>query len=225
MHIFLLNVPAMIDNMDDYINMLSYQRAEKVKRLKNVKSKLANIFSELMIKYLVNKELSIDYDKIQFNCNQYGKPHVMGLENFHYNISHSADYIVCAVHKKSIGIDMERVRNININISERFFSKYEYNYINQREDKTQAFFDIWTLKESIIKADGRGMNIPLSSFSAVDCNYNIKTVSQDIGHEYFLKQYNNVLHDYKIAVCSPDDNFEDKIVNLDYKDLLKKGKS
>lgn len=139
MHVFLLRVPHAIDNMN-YADILSCQRIKKVNRLKSSKLKCVSIFSELMVKYLVKKEFDIDYNKIEFACNEYGKPYVKNLDNFHYNVSHSGDYIICAVNKGPIGIDIEMARNINMNIAERFFCQYERNYINQKEnDKLNAF--------------------------------------------------------------------------------------
>jgi len=61
----------------------------------------------------------------------------------------------------------DSTRKIDIKIADRFFSKQESEVLGQtmEERKKSVFFDFWTLKESYIKAKGRGLSIPLDKFS------------------------------------------------------------
>lgn len=95
--------------------------------------------------------------------NNYKKPFVNGLLNF--NISHSGDYVVCAFTTlpEAIGIDIEQVRYIEIEDFKDIFTTTEWNHIENATHPESAFFKLWTIKESVIKADGRGLHIPLKS--------------------------------------------------------------
>jgi 4'-phosphopantetheinyl transferase len=70
------------------------------------------------------------------------------------------------------GIDIEKVRpNVeNLAIAERFFSANETEWLRSRSSDQRAlgFFRLWSVKESILKADGKGMTIPLSSIDALN---------------------------------------------------------
>jgi len=63
---------------------------------------------------------------------------------------------------------------------QKIFSKEEASDLFAKEDneKTEYFFELWTLKESYIKADGRGLSLPLNSFFFRIENDNVIFVSE-----------------------------------------------
>lgn len=88
-----------------------------------------------------------------------GKPYLEGVKSFHFNLSHSGDYVVCAVGDKPIGVDIQEYRKGTERIPGRFFLKEEQEEIEGvEEDKRQArFFRYWTAKEAYGKLTGKGM--------------------------------------------------------------------
>jgi phosphopantetheinyl transferase len=46
-----------------------------------------------------------------------------------------------------------------MNVADRYFDKTECMKIDLSENPQKAFFDFWSLKESAIKCDGRGVEI------------------------------------------------------------------
>jgi phosphopantetheinyl transferase len=46
-----------------------------------------------------------------------------------------------------------------MNVADRYFDKMECMNIDLSENPQKAFFDFWSLKESAIKCDGRGVEI------------------------------------------------------------------
>jgi 4'-phosphopantetheinyl transferase len=54
-----------------------------------------------------------------------------------------------------------------MDIAKRFYSEKEYAFLMKCEEKSRLvmFYDIWTKKESLIKAVGKGLSIPLKSFT------------------------------------------------------------
>ncbi|MFD2875899.1 4'-phosphopantetheinyl transferase family protein [Paenibacillus rhizoplanae] len=49
--------------------------------------------------------------------------------NLKFNISHSGDWVVVAIDSMEIGIDIEQIITMNLEIAERFFAQEEYKYI------------------------------------------------------------------------------------------------
>ena len=90
-----------------------------------------------------------------------GKPQVPGFLPF--NITHSGHVVACAVLEGDgvIGIDCEKVRPIEVIKFTKQFSPPEMQWILAAQDPQIRFFDAWTMKEAVMKADGRGMRIPL----------------------------------------------------------------
>lgn len=93
----------------------------------------------------------------EINITEYGRP-VWPLENGDANISHSVDRVVVAVSDYgSVGIDIERKSQIDINEYRTGFSVVEWeSIIVENDGQLDAFYEMWTKKEAVIKADGRG---------------------------------------------------------------------
>lgn len=86
---------------------------------------------------------------------------------FKFNISHSGAWVVCAIADTEVGIDVEEIKPIDFSVSQCFFSKREHQQLMmQREELRLAYFyNLWTMKESYIKCKGKGLSIPLNSFT------------------------------------------------------------
>lgn len=92
----------------------------------------------------------------------YGRPFIAGAPDF--NISHSGIHVACAIatHGK-VGVDIEAPSDIMLDDFRKFIRGEEWDAIQCADDKMKCFFDLWTAKESVIKADGRGLSLPLTS--------------------------------------------------------------
>lgn len=112
-------------------------------------------------------------ERIVFGHNDFGKPHLKGGgRRLHFNVSHTEGLIALAVVlDHDIGVDVESVnRKADImKLAERYFSPEEFHGLQELQAKRakQRFFDLWTLKESYIKACGEGLHIPLEEFTFV----------------------------------------------------------
>lgn len=108
-----------------------------------------------------------------FELNQWGKPNIIAEQNpdkLVFNLSHTDGLIACAITKKhQLGVDVENItrEGETIKIADRYFSPREYQKLIALpvEKQNDRFFDLWTLKESYIKACGLGLAIPLDEFS------------------------------------------------------------
>jgi 4'-phosphopantetheinyl transferase len=83
----------------------------------------------------------------------------------YFNISHSGKLVVCALSLSgSIGVDTEVHREIAVGTYASFFSVNEFRMIQEESAPNlvnKTFFRFWCRKEALIKADGRGLGIPL----------------------------------------------------------------
>lgn len=98
---------------------------------------------------------------------KYGKPNFHGKINFNY--SHSGDYVVLAVDENSVGIDIEKINNKDVVISERIFSNEELNWMNEK-DKILRFFIIWCKKESYVKCKGETIDFSIKNLNVLRFN-------------------------------------------------------
>ncbi len=99
-------------------------------------------------------------DKLQYTA--WKKPFFPGGPEF--NISHSGNRVVCILGTTArIGIDIEVVKAFSFDGFEEQFAPAEWAAIQTGTSPVAAFFHFWTAKESLIKADGRGLGVPLQA--------------------------------------------------------------
>ena len=105
-----------------------------------------------------------DLENVSFGEN--GKPFLPGA-GVEFNLSHAGDYAVCAVGGAALGCDIERVQTYSMSVARRFFCERETRLLEAAvtpEEQQDLFFRLWTLKESYLKAVGKGLSQPLGSF-------------------------------------------------------------
>lgn len=95
-----------------------------------------------------------------------GKPFIVDRGNVFFNISHSGDYVVCAVSDEEIGVDIEKRSKARMEVAGRFFHKQEVRELEMTPDSERngLFYDYWSIKESFLKYIGTGLTRPLNSF-------------------------------------------------------------
>jgi 4'-phosphopantetheinyl transferase len=88
-----------------------------------------------------------------------------------FNISHSGNRVVCILGTNArIGIDIEILKPFSFEGFEQQFTTAEWAAIQTAPSSMTAFYHFWTAKESLIKADGRGLGIPLQELDLTKSN-------------------------------------------------------
>jgi 4'-phosphopantetheinyl transferase len=108
----------------------------------------------------------------RFEVNEYGCPRVAGEQlrgrPLTFNISHTNDLVVLAIREQgAVGVDVEAWdRSANVDVADHFFSSREVAQLGQLppEQQRQRFMELWTFKESYIKARTMGLALPLNQF-------------------------------------------------------------
>ncbi len=169
--------------------------------------KSTNNLSLLLAKYAIKDVYKIDATILY---NHYGKPVVKDYNDIHFNITHSGDYIICAVSDYPIGIDLEKIEEIEVlDLAKSYFTKEEYQQLLKEINPINKFFELWTIKESYLKFKGVGLKGKLNSFSIQD------NMILENGSVAYFKQYN--LHpQYKLTICSSCDYFKSQFILVHY---------
>nr|WP_143192121.1 hypothetical protein [Paenibacillus helianthi] len=81
------------------------------------------MLAEVLIRRIIYDDLNIFNKDIVFGTNEYGKPFLENVTDFHFDISHAESWVVCATSKHPVGIDIEHVKPIDFEIAKRYFSK------------------------------------------------------------------------------------------------------
>lgn len=211
------------ERIDSLGLLISLEKRNKIQRLINRQDKLRALIGEILIRTMIVEERSIDNGDIIFEKNRYGKPYLRNYQGLDFNISHSGDFVICAIDNKPIGVDIEEIKNIEYqDIAKEFFTFSEFQYITKRDSHSclSKFYEVWTLKESYIKCCGKGLTIPLKSFSIDKDNYGgIKIVHGRREENYTLETFDFHMG-YKVSVCSKNKIIANPITILDQNQLI-----
>lgn len=223
---YILKIDRNIEK-DDFDRLLSYvseEKKERISRFHRFEDAQRTLLGDVLARYAICKRLGIRNRDLGFGTNEYGKPILLEPHGIHFNISHSENWGVCAVDDTAVGIDVEMIKPIDFKIAERFFSRDEYiSLINQPEEiKLMYFYMIWTLKESYIKTEGKGLSIPLNSFIIrIEDNDISVTVDNEIREFHFYQSFLD--NDAVYAVCTLNSN-TNKSIYWNIESFLKKCK-
>ena len=76
-----------------------------------------------------------------------------------FSISHSGDWLWLAIGEPSLGLDVEQHkqrRNLG-KLMDHVLSPLELAWVSSQDDELRAFYRLWTLREAVLKASGRGL--------------------------------------------------------------------
>jgi len=179
------------DNINNYTNndytkmynILNATDQNKISKLINKQDKKLAILSKYLLKNILSQKYNLDYNNIYYN--NFNKPLI---NDIYFNISHSNDYIAIVFSKNKIGIDIEKIRKVDLNIINYFCTQKEKNYILNSKNKYKRLFEIFCLKEAYLKMIGidlfniKKINFKINSKNIItssDNNINIK-INYDI---------------------------------------------
>ncbi len=222
-NVFALHIPAELeeDTFNHLLDHVSPEKRDKILRFRIREDAYRGLLADLLVRYILCTHHFIPLDEIQFQYNEYGKPYLPNYTNCNVNLSHSGEWVVCGTSVEPIGVDVEQQKPIDMEIAKHYFSTQEYTDLEMKsegEEQLSYFYDLWTLKESYMKAVGKGLSIPLASFSIRKnlngtIDFSEETPSKT---NWVFKQY-QLAPGYPVSVCSASNQFaeEVKMIRLD----------
>ena len=100
----------------------------------------------------------------EYHLNSHGKP--IADNNTCFNISHTHGVVAFVMDELPIGVDIELIKEVEEKFKEYIATEEELEYIKTEED----FHDIWTNKESLVKAVGTGIERSVKDIPGLPIN-------------------------------------------------------
>jgi 4'-phosphopantetheinyl transferase len=201
-HIKIHDYNEVAQPVESLISILPQLIQKKLGEISNQPNRYRSALGEILSRFALLISSGIKPEDAHISYGKNGKPYLTNHPKIHFNVSHSGSFIVCAVADVELGIDVERIRDYNFHIAERYFSKSELADLLALEGDARRdyFFTLWTIKESYLKALGRGLTKSLSSFTVSwnDKGYNLTGESSD--GEYSIAT-SLLPENYQLAVC------------------------
>ncbi|WP_111289649.1 4'-phosphopantetheinyl transferase family protein [Bacillus safensis] len=218
-HLDEINARQQIDRLKLFVSSEKRAAADRFRFLIDARRTL---LGEVFVRQMIHDMYEMPVDQIVFETEGNGKPVVRQLPSFHFNLSHSGDWVVCAVDNAPVGIDIEEIKPIDLAIAKRFFSADEYeDLLSQPAERQEAyFFHLWSMKEAFIKLTGKGLSYGLSSFTARLSEDGLATLTlPDHETPCFVQTY-SIDPAYQMAVCTRKSTAAESVERLTCSDVL-----
>lgn len=200
-------------------SLVSKERQGKVSAFKNVNAARLSLGAGLLL-YIALQENGLE-EHINSLCYElHGKPYFKDID-FHFSLSHSGKYAICAYGTTPLGIDIQKTDR-PIKHVKRILSEDERVYLRffDEAEKAEVSYRLWVRKESLIKLDGRGLRMPLDKLSFISDH----SVSDSLifeGKKLYFIEKKNLLPAYAICVCSEIENEAIRLTEISAEFLTK----
>lgn len=155
--------------------LISAEELARSNRFVSVQARDTYLTARVLVRCVLSQYIEVDPQSWTFASGTNGKPEIMApvfAQSLRFNLSHTDGLLTCLIaHHRNVGVDTEAAdRSVDIDaIADRFLAPSKSSHLRALSalERRQRFFELWTLRESYLKARGVGMSMPLDKFSIV----------------------------------------------------------
>lgn len=184
----------------------SEERRRKTDRYRFLKDRMLSLGAEGLLRYALKKAGRGD-NAISYRYGEHQKPYLSDADGFFFNLSHAGDYAMLAVSDAEVGCDIERIRPVDPGLFARVLTEHEHSVLTAapKEEREALFFRYWVLKESCMKALGKGFFLEPGSFSLTLAP---AIFASGAGISGPLAFADGAFSDYRYAVCRAGEDIQ-----------------
>lgn len=178
--------------------LLQFSPPEKQRRILRQRIKRTAdimVVGGALVRHMLWRQFSIPPDA-RISYGEFGKPYLSDYPHAHFNISHSGQYIACAVCNRPVGIDVQVIRPYCPGVARRICVPEELQQIETSADLAAEFTKLWTKKEAYLKMLGYGLTT------------NIKTTACSTASKMKTLKYENTYLSYISAGSEEVDDLQ-----------------
>ena len=160
LHIWRLQLSANLHLVNTIESILSADELVRSGGYLQEKDRQRFVLSRVMLRTILAKYLNRSAGHIEFEISECRKPSVRSVTDLHYNVSHAGDWVLIAIAGSPVGIDIEHI-NQGLDYTQVLpvcFNSHEAHFIQNNADSVKQFYELWTRKESLVKATGKGLD-------------------------------------------------------------------
>ena len=191
---------------------------EKIASFKFAVDQQRSLMAHLIVRVYYAQYLNKPWASFELVYNQQEKPQLAHFPQEYFNISHSGNRVVVAFSDQEIGIDIEKNKGDRRYIAHRFFTEeeiFDMKDMASEYEQIQYFYRLWSLKESYMKAIGKGISMSLSSFAFKKENktFSLLFSVEDSDWYFHTPDYES---EYQMSICTKKEQItESKNMTLD----------
>ncbi|MFC1706056.1 4'-phosphopantetheinyl transferase family protein [Planctomycetota bacterium] len=172
-HVYYAFPEGATDRAAEHMRLLSASERARHGRYRFERDRQLYLVAHALTRTVLSYYRPVEAQDWRFEPGRHGKPEIVSPSlgpRLRVNLSHTGGLVACAVAlDDDVGVDVEdsdRETSI-LSVAERVFSDTELRDLHAQtgDGQRHRFFEYWTLKEAYIKADGRGITLPLRAIT------------------------------------------------------------
>lgn len=144
------------------------------------KDQMRGLVAKLLVHHAIDPSKPAIEILADWNVNEYGCPYLP--EQAFFNLTHSGNLVALAISESEVGIDVEKIREVDFELLHNYMNAEEWTDILRHEDSQYRFFEYWTIKEALMKGERMGFYLPLEEIKLAGLEAEIR------GKKWFLKK-------------------------------------
>ncbi|AMR33656.1 hypothetical protein A0256_20590 [Mucilaginibacter sp. PAMC 26640] len=202
-HVYRIQISANLQLLDLFSTVLTQAEKDRGGSYFQQKDRQRFVISRGAQRYILSRYLSIPAHQLIFALGANKKPYLFTNKSagLHYNISHAGDWIILVVAKSTVGADVE-YKDPGFNFQDILtdnFSADENSFIDEK-DSRERFYLLWTRKEALLKATGKGLGDHLNLTPSLDGSHNMPSILQDVRRDWQTISF-EAANDYFGSIC------------------------
>ena len=161
-------------DLEEALAAVSAERREYALRYRHERDRRLCVAAYRLLERALKLEFGINAVP-PFVKEENGKPSLEGLPGVHFNLSHCAEAVACAVGTEPVGIDVESIGRYDAEVAAVAMSDEECAAIAASPQPEVEFARLWTMKESLYKLNGDYMADDLRTMLADTSRYRFST--------------------------------------------------
>lgn len=200
--VFRYYVPSNSVLVPQVYDLLQPDEQNRARRFRREDDRLRFCYGRIMLKVLVAKYANQNPADIQLIAGMNNKPELKGISDLHVNIAHAGEWVLLAIGKKSVGVDVEKINPAFPfeEILSQSFSETEQQNIRVNTHPERRFYQLWTRKESLVKATAKGMDDDFSLVPSLEGKHYIDPVTIGSSTDWYVRSF-SVSGDHVAAVA------------------------
>lgn len=179
------------------MSLLSPFRQKKVNQSKSPQGKIQRLGAGVLL-HLALQGRGLIEKEMEYRVEKNGKPYFANCTDLFFSLSHSEQWVACAIGHQEVGADIQVLSEYNARISKRCFSKEDAEKLAALKGREQnlEFTKLWAQKESVVKYYGTWNNQqmipPISVYSHLT-DAQIAICTYDIPRFHFITDIPEIL--------------------------------
>lgn len=149
--------------------LLQPDEIQRAGRYRRPEDRYRSLYTRSLLRILAGKYTNQSPATLRLITGVTQKPALPDNPDCHINAAHSGNWIVVAMSKVSVGVDVEKiVPDFSFqDVTTHSFSAPERQYIEADANPPLRFYQLWTRKEALVKATAKGIDNDFSQIPAL----------------------------------------------------------